>query len=231
MFVFGILAAILTAIYSMKIIMLVFHGKTRLAKDIFEHAHEPPKVMNNPLTLLVAGSFGSGMIGYYMLSMDKPNGYFHDSLLNLQAYKLLITHPPLHIKLLPMIVGIIGIIAGICLYKYSLSSRGLSTGFSKKYKNECLYVGFIKVLTNKYYFDELYNFLIVKPINCLACLFDSNDQKIIDRFGPNGFARSVNCFSRLTSKIQTGYVFHYTLYIVFFMVAVISCFVWLGVGL
>lgn len=231
MFVFGILAAILTAIYSMKIIMLVFHGKTRLAQDVFVHAHEPPKVMNNPLILLVAGSFFSGMIGYYLLSMDKPNGYFHASLLNLQAYKLLITHPPLHIKLLPMIVGIIGIIAGMYLYQYSLSSRSLGTRASNTYKNSFLYVCFIKILTNKYYFDELYNFLIIKPINCLAYLFYSGDQKIIDHFGPNGFARSVNCFSRLTGKTQTGYVFNYTLYVVFFMVAVISCFVWLGVGL
>ncbi|WP_395477009.1 NADH-quinone oxidoreductase subunit L [Rickettsia endosymbiont of Pantilius tunicatus] len=225
MFIFGILAAILTAIYSMKIIILVFHGKTRLAKDVFEHAHEPPKVMNNPLILLVAGSFFSGMIGYYLLSMDKPNGYFHDSLLNLQVYKLLITHPPLHIRLLPMIVGIIGIIAGICLYK----SNSIMSFLRKQEsgKDNC----FIKILTNKYYFDELYNFLIIKPINCLAYLFYSGDQKIIDRFGPNGFARSVNCFSRLTGKTQTGYVFNYTLYVVFFMVAVISCFIWLGVSL
>lgn len=225
MFIFGILAAILTAIYSMKIIMLVFHGKTRLAKNVFEHAHEPPKVMNNPLILLVAGSFFSGMIGYYLLLMDKPNGYFHDSLLNLQVYKLLITHPPLHIRLLPMIVGIIGIIAGIYLYKSNSIMSFLRKQESSK--DNCL----IKILTNKYYFDELYNCLIIKPINCLAYLFYSGDQKIIDRFGPNGFVRSVNCFSRLTGKTQTGYVFNYTLYVVFFMVAVISCFIWLGVSL
>lgn len=222
MFIFGILAAILTAIYSMKIIMLVFHGKTRLEKDVFEHAHEPPKVMNNPLTLLVAGSFFSGMIGYYLLSMDKPNGYFHDSLLNLQVYKLLVTHPPLHIKLLPMIVGIIGIVAGIYLYKSDVVISFPRRRESSKDNY------FTKILINKYYFDELYNFLIVKPINCLACLFYSGDQKIIDRFGPNGFARSVNCFSILTGKTQTGYIFNYTLYVVFFMVAVISCFVWIG---
>lgn len=220
MFIFGILAAILTAIYSMKIIMLVFHGKTRLEKDVFEHAHEPPKVMNNPLTLLVAGSFFSGMIGYYLLSMDKPNGYFHDSLLNLQVYKLF--HPPLHIKLLPMIVGIIGIVAGIYLYKSDVVISFPRRRESSKDNY------FTKILINKYYFDELYNFLIVKPINCLACLFYSGDQKIIDRFGPNGFARSVNCFSILTGKTQTGYIFNYTLYVVFFMVAVISCFVWIG---
>ncbi|MCC8370202.1 MAG: NADH-quinone oxidoreductase subunit L [Rickettsia endosymbiont of Stiretrus anchorago] len=226
MFIFGILAAILTAIYSMKIIMLVFHGKTRLEKDVFEHAHEPPKIMNNPLTLLVAGSFFSGMIGYYLLSMDKPNGYFHDSLLNLHAYKLLITHPPLHIKLLPMVVGIIGIVIGTVI-------PWVANSIQKKNKKVWIpwtshgMTTISKILINKYYFDELYNFLIVKPINCLACLFYSGDQKIIDRFGPNGFARSVNCFSRLIGKTQTGYVFNYTLYVVLFVVVTISYFVWL----
>ncbi|WP_342170031.1 NADH-quinone oxidoreductase subunit L [Rickettsia endosymbiont of Seladonia tumulorum] len=226
MFIFGILAAILTAIYSMKIIMLVFHGKTRLEKDVFEHAHEPPKVMNNPLTLLVAGSFFSGMIGYYLLSMDKPNGYFHDSLLNLQVYKLLVTHPPLHIKLLPTIVGIIGIVIGTVI-------PWVANSIQKKNKKVWIpwtshgMTTISKILINKYYFDELYNFLIVKPINCLACLFYSGDQKIIDRFGPNGFARSVNCFSILTGKTQTGYIFNYTLYVVLFVVVTISYFVWL----
>lgn len=229
MFIFGMLAAVLTAIYSMKIIMLVFHGKTKLAKDVFDHAHEPPKVMNNPLVLLVAGSFFSGMIGYYLLSMDKPNGYFHDSLFNLQIYKLLISHPPLYIKLLPMAVGIIGIIIGIVTPWSShgvqkdwipLQARGMGITPLRLISN---------ILFNKYYFDELYNYLIVKPISCLACLFYFNDQKIIDRFGPNGFSRVVNCFSVLIGKTQTGYVFNYTLWIVLSMVTVISYFVWLGI--
>lgn len=208
MFIFGVLAAILTAIYSMKIIMLVFHGETKLEKDVFEHAHEPAKVMNNPLILLVAGSFFSGMIGYYLLSMDKPNGYFHESLFNLHIYKLLISHPPLYIKLLPMAVGIVGIVIGIVI-----PWRGHGMTFISN------------ILRNKYYFDEIYNFLIVKPINCLASLFYLGDQKIIDRFGPNGFSRVVNCFSVLTGKTQTGYVFNYALYIVSFIVVTISYFV------
>ena len=233
MFIFGIVAAILTAIYSMKIIMLVFHGKTKLEKDIFEHAHEPAKVMNNPLILLVAGSFFSGMIGYYLLSMDKPNGYFHESLFNLHIYKLLISHPPLYIKLLPMAVGIVGIVIGIYLYKSSTVIPWLDHRIQKKWipQSSCgmTPLGLISnILRNKYYFDEIYNFLIVKPINCLASLFYLGDQKIIDRFGPNGFSRVVNCFSVLTGKTQTGYVFNYALYIVSFIVVTISYFVWKG---
>ncbi|WP_341787861.1 NADH-quinone oxidoreductase subunit L [Rickettsia endosymbiont of Cantharis rufa] len=228
MFIFGIATAILTAIYSMKIIMLVFHGKTKLEKDVFEHAHEPAKVMNNPLILLVAGSFFSGMIGYYLLSMDKPNGYFHESIFNLHIYKLLISHPPLYIKLLPMAVGIIGIVTGICVF--SLSSRLYSMSFLRKQESK---KNKLNVLLDSRFrgndiFDELYNCLIVKPINCLASLFYLGDQKMIDRFGPNGFSRVVNCFSVLAGKTQTGYVFNYALYIVSFIVVTISFFVWKG---
>ena len=230
MFIFGIVAAILTAIYSMKIIMLVFHGKTKLEKDVFEYAHEPAKIMNNPLILLVAGSFFSGMIGYYLLSMDKPNGYFHESLFNLHIYKLLISHPPLYIKLLPMAVGIVGIVIGVCVYKGFLSSQPSSMSFLRKQESTKSHrMTFLSnIIKNKYYFDEIYNFLIVKPINCLASLFYLGDQKIIDRFGPNGFSRVVNCFSVLTCKTQTGYVFNYALYMVSFIVVVISVFVWRG---
>ncbi|WP_347939087.1 NADH-quinone oxidoreductase subunit L [Rickettsia oklahomensis] len=240
MFIFGIAAAILTAIYSMKIIILVFHGKTKLEKDVFKHAHEPSKIMNTPLLLLVAGSFFNGMIGYYLLSMNKPHSYFHESIFNLHIYKLLISHPPLYIQLLPMVVGIIGIITGIYLYKSSTSFQQKRES-SKNIKNwipqsklstSITFFSKIKsfrlignILYNKYYFDELYNYLIVKSINCLACLFYLGDQKIIDRFGPAGFSRVINCFSVLTSKTQTGYVFNYALYIVSFIVATISYFV------
>ena len=234
MFIFGIAAAILTAIYSMKIIMLVFHGKTKLEKDVFEHAHEAAKIMNHPLILLVAGSFFSGMIGYYLLSMDKPNGYFHESLFNLHIYKLITDHPPLYIKLLPMVAGIVGIVTGIYLYKSSTVMPFPQKWASNKNTNSWILcqdrgVTLISsILHNKYYFDKIYNVLIVKPINCLAYLFYLGDQKIIDRFGPNGFSQVLNCFSIITSKTQTGYVFNYTLYIVSFIVVTISYFVWKG---
>ncbi|MCC8369445.1 MAG: NADH-quinone oxidoreductase subunit L [Rickettsia endosymbiont of Oxypoda opaca] len=291
MFIFGIIAAILTAIYSMKIIILVFHGKTKLAHDVFEHAHEPPSIMNNPLTILVAGSFFCGMIGYYLLSIDKPGGYFHESIFSLHIYRLLINHPPLYIKMLPMVVGIIGIIIGICVYRLRIVTSWQSelgfmarisdvipakAGIQEIQKSHPEFIsGYIKkmlkqfrhdkksldsrfrgndiegisktmqqsrrgcnmtplrltqhILQNKYYFDEIYELVIVKPLTQISRLFYFSDQKIIDRFGPEGFSRVVNCFGFLASKTQTGYVFNYTLYIVLFVVSVITFFIGLSV--
>lgn len=209
-FALGIIAAILTAIYSIKIILLVFHGKTRLSEKVFEHAHESPNIMNVPLSLLVIGSLFSGMIGYYILLIDKPNGYFIDSILNIHIYRFLAYHPPLFIKLLPMIVGILGIIAAGIFYRRI-----------RKVPETGLY----QILANKYYFDEIYDFLIVRFIKMLSCIANIFDQKVIDRFGPSSFAKTANYFGLLVSRTQTGYIFNYTLYIVLFIVFCLTFFI------
>ncbi|WP_342272575.1 NADH-quinone oxidoreductase subunit L [Candidatus Tisiphia endosymbiont of Parasteatoda lunata] len=209
-FILGILAAVLTAIYSMKIILLVFHGKTRLTIDI-NHVHESPNIMNGPLSILVAGSFFAGMIGYYILFFDKPNGYFLDSIFNIHIYQILAIHPPLYIKLLPMVSGLIGIVLGLYFYRRI---------------KEKIKIGFIeKLLVHKYYFDEVYNFAIVRLIINLSKLCNLMDQRVIDRFGPNSFAKTVNYFGFLVSRSQTGYVFNYTLYIVLCIVVYITFFI------
>ncbi|MDD9335338.1 MAG: NADH-quinone oxidoreductase subunit L [Rickettsiaceae bacterium] len=209
-FILGILAAVLTAIYSMKIILLVFHGKTRLTIDI-NHVHESPHIMNGPLSLLVAGSFLAGMIGYYILFFDKPNGYFLDSIFNIHIYQILAIHPPLYIKLLPMVSGLIGIVLGIYFYRRI---------------KEKIKIGFIeKLLVHKYYFDEVYDFVIVRLVTNLSKLCNLMDQRVIDRFGPNSFAKTVNYFGFLVSRSQTGYVFNYTLYIVLCIVVYITFFI------
>lgn len=209
-FILGILAAVLTAIYSMKIILLVFHGKTRLTIDI-NHVHESPNIMNGPLSILVAGSFLAGMIGYYILSFDKPNGYFLDSIFNIHIYQILAIHPPLYIKLLPMVLGLIGIVLGIYFYRRI---------------KEKIKIGFIeKLLVHKYYFDEIYDFVIVRLVTNLSKLCNLMDQRVIDRFGPNSFAKTVNYFGFLVGRSQTGYVFNYTLYIVLCIVVYITFFI------
>lgn len=210
-FVLGIMAAVLTAIYSVKIISLVFHGKTKLSKEVFKHVHESSNIMNVPLSLLVIGSLFSGMIGYYILLIDRPSGYFIDSILNIHIYRALSDHPPLYIKLLPMIVGVLGIIVAGLFYR---KSRNVPKS------------GFIYgILENKYYFDEIYNLLIVRFINILSVISNIFDQKVIDRFGPGGFSKIANCFGVLVSRTQTGYMFNYTLYIVLFIVTCLTIFI------
>jgi NADH-quinone oxidoreductase subunit L len=212
-FVLGILAALLTAIYSLKIIMVTFHGKTTLPEDIFSHVHESPKIMNTPLLVLVAGALFSGMLGYYILSIDSPLGYFSGSIFNLHTAPH-DHHVSLFIQLLPLMVGVTGSIIGIYCYRGNTYQK-ISNNFNLIY---C-------VLKNKYFFDELYDKIFIKFTKVLSCLAGYFDIKVIDRFGPNGFAHLTRGISWCICGFQTGYIVNYVLYIIFTLVLCITIFV------
>ena len=212
-FALGIIAAILTAVYSMKIIILTFHGKTKLSKEAFEHAHESPKIMNIPLLILVAGALFAGMFGHYILNMSNPNGFFAGSIFKLAADEH-DHHVSLGIQLLPLIVGISGALFGIYIY---------SSNMSEKIAKQMQYTYY--VLKNKFFFDEIFDFIIVRSTKYLSNRSGMFDIKIIDRFGPNGFSVATRCFSWCVCQIQTGYIFNYAFYIVFAIVLCITVFV------
>lgn len=212
-FILGIGAAILTAIYSLKILIVTFHGKTNLTEAAFDHVHESPKIMNLPLLVLVAGALFSGMIGYYILAINNPLGYFADSIFNLNiSHKE--HHVSLFIQLLPLLVGIGGIIIGIYCYKGKLYQK-----ISK------LFAPIYDLLKNKYFFDEMYDRTFVKFTQFLSSSSSYLDVKIIDRFGPNGFGHLTRGFSWCICQFQTGYIFNYVLYIIFALVLCITVFV------
>lgn len=212
-FILGILAAILTAIYSLKIIMLTFHGKTKLSKDAFEHAHESPKIMNIPLLVLVAGALFTGMFGYYILGISSPYGFFSGSIFNLHISDQE-HHVALGIQLLPLIVGIVGMMFGVYIYKGKLS---------KVIAEKMKFIHY--VLKNKFFFDELYDKLFIGSTRYLSCLARMFDTKIIDRFGPNGLSVTTRGFGWCMCQIQTGYIFNYAFYIIFAMVLCVTIFV------
>lgn len=211
-FALGIIAAVLTAIYSMKIIMLTFHGKTRMSEEAFAHAHESPRIMNVPLILLSAGTLFSGMFGYYILNIGNPNAYFAGSVYNLHPHSG--HHVELIIQLMPLIVGITGALVGFYFYK------------GKKYLlvAEQLKMIFL-LLKNKYYFDELYNKIFIRTTRGLSNIFKIIDTQLIDRYGPNGVSVVTRAFSWCMCQLQTGYIYNYALYIILSLVGFITAFI------
>ncbi len=212
-FYLGILAAALTAVYSFKIIMLVFHGQTNLDSKTFSHAHESPKVMNVPLIVLIAGALFTGMIGKYILLIDKQAGFFASSLFFLRAEHH--DHLALSVELLPLIVGISGALFGIYVYKchlYKAISKSMNF----------LYI----ILKNKFFFDEIFEMVIVCPVYYLSKISQYADKKVIDRFGPDGFSVLTKQFAGIVSKFQTGYIFSYVFYIIFALIVCLTVFVW-----
>ncbi|NRB11266.1 MAG: NADH-quinone oxidoreductase subunit L [Rickettsiaceae bacterium] len=212
-FILGIIAAILTAIYSLKIIILAFHGKTKLKDKDFSHAHESPAIMNIPLIILTAGALFSGMFGYYILDIGNSFGYFAGSIFNLDTPEHEHHLEPI-IKYLPLIVGIAGSLIGIIAFKTTIYNW-LATNFKFIYN----------ILKNKFYFDELYDKIFVCPTKILSNFSAIFDNKFIDRFGPNGFSKITNGFSWCMCQVQTGYIFNYAFYIIMAIIFCITIFI------
>ena len=198
-----VFSALLTSFYSWRLIFLTFHGKTRASQDVLSKAHESPLSMTIPLLLLSFGALLSGylfsdfFLSYELKELWGNSIYIHPDNHILEE----IHHSPFWVKKIPIVMMIIGFIAATIFY---LLLKNLPSFLSSK-------LSFIyNFLYNKWYFDELYNFIFVNPLkrigNFLWLFFD---KKIIDGFGPDGISSLVISISRNVSKIQTGYVYHY----------------------
>ena len=107
------------------------------------------------------------------------------------------------VKWLPFVVMAIGLLVAWVAY---LRSKTLATNFVLQFN------GLYKFLLNKWYFDELYDIVFVRPAQWIGRLFwKKGDEGTIDRFGPDGVAAVVASGSRLTARLQSGYVYTYAL--------------------
>ena len=80
---------------------------------------------------------------------------------------------------------------------------------------------------NKWYIDELYDYIFVKPLFFIASFFwKKGDQKSIDGLGPNGISRFINFLSRGASIIQSGFLYHYVFIMLGGLVIILSWFVY-----
>jgi NADH-quinone oxidoreductase subunit L len=205
-FYLGITAAFLTALYSWRLLFLVFNGKTRADHHTFDHAHEAPKTMLLPLLLLAIGAIATGFIGQNILQMiSLENNFFANAIFVQPENHILeeIHHTPSLIKSLPLILGIIAIALAYLLY---IAKPNLPAKIAKTLPL------FYKISFNKWYFDEIYDKVFVQQIKRLGTLlWQFWDNKIIDGLGPNGLANSCKALAGKVSKLQTGYIYSYIL--------------------
>ena len=197
----GIIAALLTAFYSWRLLFLTFHGEARAPAEVMAHVHESPKVMTIPLILLAVGATFAGIAG---LSMVDPSGAFwNGSIFVLPEHEVLeeAHHVPFLVKILPIVVGLIGIGLAYLMYIRMPDLPGRLAGAVP-----ALY----QFLYNKWYFDELYDFLFVEPAKRLGYrLWQTGDVRVIDGIGPDGVASRVLDVTRQAVRLQTGYLYHY----------------------
>ncbi|MEK6653003.1 MAG: NADH-quinone oxidoreductase subunit L [Nitrospirota bacterium] len=197
----GTVVAFLTALYSFRLIFLTFHGKFRGTHEQEHHLHESPKVMTIPLILLCVGAIASGWVGIPHLL----GGGAHFT----EFMKPVLGHPEGHgthsEEWMVMAVSVIAGFSGIGLAYFMYLKRAdipvrLAARFSAVHK----------ILLNKYYVDEFYSFLIVRPAIWIAknILIGITDAKIIEAI-VNGIPKAIGGFSQVIRKVQTGFLQHY----------------------
>ena len=197
-FVLTLIAAVLTSFYSWRLMFLTFEGKPREPKEVLEHAHEPPWTMGLPLVLLAIGALLLGGLFFNMFIGASQAEFWRGSL---------VTHEeahhdvPLWVVLSPTIAMALGF--AVAWYFY-ITNPLVPFGLSKRFN------GLYKFLLNAWYFDALYDRVIVRPAKRLGhFLWKTGDGTVIDGIGPDGVAARVIDITNRVVKLQSGYIYHY----------------------
>ncbi|MBU6298159.1 MAG: NADH-quinone oxidoreductase subunit L [Alphaproteobacteria bacterium] len=202
------IAALLTSFYSWRQFLMTFHGKFRGGEGHHGHGHgvkledvhESPLTMLIPLGVLATGALIAGAIfAHDFIGVDSA-GFWRD------AVAVAYGHGggkeiPLWVELTPFVFTLLGF--GVAYYYYIMNPELPAKMAARK--------GLIYTFVyNKWYFDELYDFLFVQPaLKFGRFLWKFGDGTIIDGLGPDGIAARVLVTTRSAVKLQSGYVYHY----------------------
>ncbi len=194
----GIFTAFLTAIYSWRLFFKTFFGKYNNKSIPIEKTHESPLVMIAPLIVLAIGALLAGHL-FKDLFIGNNSTFWNDSILFLNFVKL--ENIPLWLMTITPIVVIIAIPLS---YYFYIKDKTVLDGI--KSSNLPLY----NFLLNKWYIDEIYEFIFIKPLKKIGVFFwKKGDQDTIDRFGPNGISKVIKFISDKAVQFQSGYIYDY----------------------
>jgi NADH-quinone oxidoreductase subunit L len=201
-FVMTVIAAGLTSFYSWRLIFKTFHGKPH-DQHHYDEAHESPLVMLIPLAALAAGSILAGYPFKDYFAGHHVAEFFRESLKFGATNTILddLHHVPLAVALTPTVMMALGFLVSWYFY-----IRKPSIPVELAQQHGMLY----RFLLNKWYFDELYEVIFVRPAKWLGhTLWKRGDGWLIDGFGPDGVSARVLDVTRNVVRLQTGYLYHY----------------------
>jgi NADH-quinone oxidoreductase subunit L len=217
-FVLLVIAAFFTSFYSWRLMFLTFHGEPRASRETMSHVHESPNVMLVPLYLLALGAVAAGFaFSRYFIGHDEAL-FWGTSLYRAPENRIIeeMHHVPEIVGWAPTIAMVLGF--GL---SYLFYIRRTDLPVTLAAQNEPLY----KFLLNKWYFDELYDFLFVNPAKWLGrFLWKKGDGWVIDGLGPDGVSSRVVDITRGVVRLQTGYVFHYAFAMLIGVAALVTWF-------
>ncbi|MDD7970140.1 NADH-quinone oxidoreductase subunit L [Roseinatronobacter alkalisoli] len=213
-----VFAAFMTSFYSWRLMFLTFWGTPRGDKHTHEHAHESPLTMLIPLAVLAIGSVLAGMVFYgpFFGSTGQVSEYFGAAIFLAEGNNLVSEahYVPAWVKVSPFVAMLLGLGLAWLFYIRDTSLPGrLSDTFPGAYQ----------FLLNKWYFDEAYDFLFVRPAKAVGqFLWKKGDGKVIDG-GINGLAMGIIPFiTRIAGRAQSGYVYHYAFAMVLGIVVIVT---------
>ncbi|CAB4326911.1 NADH-quinone oxidoreductase subunit L [Brucella sp. 6810] len=216
-----IVAALFTSFYSWRLIFMTFFGKPRASAEVMHHVHESPPVMLVPLLILGIGAILAGVLFKELFFGHEYVEFWKGSLFTSTANQLLEEHHhvPLWVKLSPFVAMVIGFVVAWIFY---IRAPEMPKALAARHR------GLYQFLLNKWYFDELYDFLFVRPARWLGRLFwKGGDGWLIDGFGPNGVSARVLDVTNRVVKMQSGYLYHYAFAMLIGVAALVT---WMMLG-
>jgi NADH-quinone oxidoreductase subunit L len=247
----GALAALLTSFYSWRLIFLTFFGEARWgASEHIQHAlhghhdapdeehgdsghdahrvpagtggyhpHESPLTILVPIALLALGALLAGQLFHNIfVDAERAPEFWRQSIAFSEHLAHAAHESPMWVKLTPTIVMLVGLYIA---WRNYMQRPGAAAAFVAQFP------AVYRFVSNKWYFDELYDFLFVRPALWLGRLFwKGGDEGTIDRFGPHGAAYAVGVGNRITARFQSGYLYSYALVMLLGLIGAASWAIW-----
>ena len=246
----GATAALLTSFYSWRLIFLTFFGEARWAgSEHIQHAvhhhhenesvesadqsydtrsvtgtagyhpHESPWTILVPLALLSLGAIFAGLAFHNAFIEARVGAAFWNGSIAFDEHLAHAMHEvPKYVKYMPLAVMLIGLALA---YRNYMAKPGAPAAFVAQFPQ------LHNFLMHKWYFDELYDAIFVRPAFAIGRFFwKRGDEQTIDRFGPHGAAFAVGLGNRLTTRLQSGYVYSYALVMLLGLIAAATWVIW-----
>jgi NADH-quinone oxidoreductase subunit L len=213
----ALFSSLLTAVYMLRMFFLTFHGEFRGTEDEKHHLHESPINMTLPLMILAVLSVFGGLLNVpHVLGGHTWLATWYEPIAGWTKHTMTLSHST-EILLMTITTSLVLLIMVVCYVVY-VRNRSLPVSDSSQ-------TGITKVLANKFYIDELYDLLFIKPTEGLSKFF----YHFIDKLGIDGFVNSFWGLFRISGKglriLQTGNIEFYF----FSMVLALLAFILFGI--
>jgi NADH-quinone oxidoreductase subunit L len=216
-----LIAAVLTAFYSWRLILLAFHGTPRMSEEDYEHAHESPAVMTVPLLILGVGTAFAGALGLHAFIGDGANAFWGTALVATPQSELhgAAGELPIWVEWSAFAAMAAGTLLAFLYYVLVPSLPAVTAR---------IFYPLYMFLLNKWYFDELYDLIFVRPIFWLAnVLWKVGDIGIINGL-IDGTVAGVGRVTGRAVRLQTGYIYHYAFAMLVGLALLMTYFIFLG---